>query len=213
MPLISKSLLKRLAPSSEKSISDAWQILSEIRSKSFLTEKHFDIFLSHCFKDADNILMLYEVLTMFGYKVFVDWISDPQADRSNVSKDTADGLRWVMQRSDSLLYAVSSNSGDSKWMPWELGYSDALHSKVAVIPITDGETDLEIYTAEQEYLSLYPYVTLNRNQQSAGAFWVSEAIDTFVSLNDWLKGEKPKKKTIFTTAMRERGIIDNPRDK
>jgi hypothetical protein len=49
--------------------------------------------------------------------------------------------------------------------------------------------------------------------EGAGAFWVSEAIDTFVSLNDWLKGEKTKQKTLFTTAMRKKGIIDNPRDR
>jgi hypothetical protein len=212
MPLISKTMLKRAASGALKSGIDSWQILSQIRSKSFLTEQHFDIFLSHCFEDADDVLMLYELLTMAGYKVFVDWIADPDSDRSDVTKDTADGLRLVMQRSDSLLYAVSSNSGDSKWMPWELGYSDALHGRVGVMPVTDVEIASEVYTAEQEYLGLYPYVTVNRNLHGGGAFWVSEAVDKFVSLDDWLKGEKPKQKTLFTTVMRERGIIDNPKD-
>jgi hypothetical protein len=213
MPLISKTMLKRAASGALKSGIASGQILSQIRSKSFLTEQHFDIFLSHCFKDADDVLMLYELLTMAGYKVFVDWIADPNSDRSDVTKDTADGLRMVMMRSDSLLYAVSSNSWDSTWMTWELGYSDALHGKVAVVPVTDVETASEVYTAEQEYLSLYPYVTVNRNLRGGGAFWVSEAIDKFVSLDDWLKGEKPRQKTLFTTAMRERGVIDNPKDR
>lgn len=210
MPLLSKPLLERAAPGYIKSLPDARQVLGGIRTKSFLAGGRFDIFLSHSFEDAAHVLMLYEVLTSFGYKVFVDWIADPDTDRSDVTRDTADGLRLVMRRSDSLIYAVSPNSGTSKWMLWELGYSDALHGRVAVMPVTDDETDLEIYTAEQEYLALYPYVTLNRNLKGAAAFWVSEALDKFVSLSGWLRGEKLKQRTMFTKVMRERGIIDNP---
>src|ERR1041385_7653091 len=138
MPLISKKMLARHAPA-VKSISNALTLLGQIRTKSFLSDQRFDIFLSHSFEDAKDILMLYEMLTSVGYDVFVDWIADPDTDRSNVTKDTADGLRSVMRRSHSLLFATSQNSGKSKWMPWELGYSDALHGRIAVIPITDDD--------------------------------------------------------------------------
>jgi hypothetical protein len=55
-----------------------------------------------------------------------------------------------MDKSASLLYAVSDNSSESKWMPWELGYSDALHGRVAVVPITDQETATESYRPDQQ---------------------------------------------------------------
>jgi hypothetical protein len=212
MPLISKTKLKRMVPISSKSLSHALDLLSQIRTKSFLSAKRFDIFLSHAFEDARDILMLYEALTMVGYEVFVDWIADPDTDRGEVTKDTAEGLRGVMQRSDCLLFAVSTHSGESKWMPWELGYSDGLHGKVAVLPITDDDTDIETYTADQQYLGLYPYVTLNRNSEGQAQLWVSERIDTFVSLSDWLQGKKPTRKSLFTVALRKQGIISNPKD-
>jgi TIR domain-containing protein len=212
MPLISKAKLNRMVPGSTKSLPHALEWLGQVRTKSFLSAKRFDIFLSHAFEDARDILTLYDALTMVGYEVFVDWIADPDTDRAEVTKETAEGLRDVMQRSNSLLFAVSSNSGESKWMPWELGYSDGLHGKVAVLPITEDETNLETYTADQQYLRLYPYVTLNPNTQGQAQLWVSEAIDTFVSLNDWLEGGKPTRKSLFTVALREQGIISNPKD-
>jgi hypothetical protein len=210
MPLISKAKLNRIVPSSTKSLSHALDRLGNIRTKSFLSAKRFDIFLSHAFEDARDILTLYDALTMVGYEVFVDWIADPDTDRAEVTKDTAQGLRAVMQRCDSLLFAVSCHSGESKWMPWELGYSDGLHGKVAILPITDDETVLETYTADQEYLRLYPYVTMNPNYQGKAQLWVSDAIDTFASLNDWLEGQKPTRKSLFTVEMRRRGFISDP---
>lgn len=212
MPLMSKTRLNRMVPDSMKSLSRALEFLRQIRAKSFLTVQRFDIFLSHAFEDARDILTLYDALTMIGYEVFVDWIADPDTDRADVTRDTADGLRAVMQRSNCLLYVVSSHSGTSKWMPWELGYSDGLHGRVAVLPITDEETDIENYTADQEYLSLYPYVTVNQNDTGQAELWVSAAIDTFVSLNDWLAGKKPTRKSLFTVELRKRGIISNPRE-
>lgn len=212
MPLISKTRLNRMVPHSTKSLSHALELLSQISTKSFLSAKRFDIFLSHAFEDARDILTLHDALTMIGYEVFVDWIVDPETNRAEVTKDTADGLREVMRRSKCLLFVVSSNSSESKWMPWELGYSDGLHGKVAVLPITEKETDMETYTADQEYLRLYPYVTVNPNYQGQAQLWVSETIDTFVSLNDWLEGKKPTRKSLFTVEMRRQGFISDPRD-
>lgn len=142
-------------------------------------------------------------LESFGYKVFIDWIVSPELDRTTATRETADELRRAMSQSDSLLFAVSSSSKSSKWMPWELGYSDALHGKVAVIPIYEMEMADEVYD-EQEYLGLYPYVTINRKAQGEVEFVINEAIDKYVSLGDWLKGEEPKQQDLFTKVWRER---------
>lgn len=212
MPLLSKRRLSQMVPDSTKSVAHSLELLGQIRTKSFFSEERFDIFLSHSFEDARDIFMLYQMLTMVGYSVFVDWIANPDTDHADVSKDAAEGLRQMMTRSTCLLFVVSENSGESKWMPWELGYSDGLHGRVAVLPLTEDNTDAETYAPDQQYLALYPYVTLNANNQGSAELWVSESLDTFVSLNDWLIGTKPSKKSLFTVAMRKQGFISNPRE-
>jgi hypothetical protein len=58
MPLLSKSLLGRVAPVSRKSIFDARRELSESASKSFKSKDRYDVFLSHRFLDAKEVLAL-----------------------------------------------------------------------------------------------------------------------------------------------------------
>src|SRR5215216_4950336 len=202
MPLISKPFLIRHSKIAIKSVPDSARRLREIAVKSLASDEGFDIFLSHAFVDADYILLLYDFLTEIGYTVFVDWIEAPQLDRSNVKKETADELRKAMRRSESLLFAVSSSSGNSKWMPWELGYSDALHGKVAVMPIRDMENAEEAYSG-QEYLGLYPYITSNPNGEGQAQLWVNWSTDQCVSLTGWIRGEQAKKLSLFSKALRE----------
>ena len=143
-----------------------YQIKSKLKDQSRLqrnSTKHYDIFLSHNFLDAEIIFGLKEILEAAGFSVFVDWIEAPELDRKNVTPETAAYLRDAMSRSSSLLYAVSENSGDSKWMPWELGYSDGLHGHVAIVPISEFENAADSYQGK-EYLGLYPYVTAESYQ-------------------------------------------------
>src|SRR5689334_21360086 len=82
----------------------------------------FDIFLSHCFRDSELILGLTIGLKEFGYSVYVDWLVDPNLDRTNVNKSTADLLRKRMQDCKCLLYGATEAAESSRWMPWEVGY-------------------------------------------------------------------------------------------
>lgn len=132
------------------------QILTE-SFDNFNLNKTYDIFLSHSFRDADLILGLKEYLeSEFNLTVYVDWIEDSQLNRSSVNRETADLLRTRMRACRSLIYAVSSNSNESKWMPWELGYFDGHKSgKVAIMPITHNSND---QFKGEEYLELYQYI-------------------------------------------------------
>lgn len=117
----------------------------------------FDVFLSHSFHDAVLIIGLRNILQRLGLTVYVDWIDDPELDRSKVSAATADRLRIRMRQSSSLVFATSRASSSSKWMPWELGYFDAEKGsdQVSICPIeTDGSTAF----VGQEYLGLYKTV-------------------------------------------------------
>lgn len=118
----------------------------------------FDIFLSHSFHDAELILGVRTILQRAGKRVYVDWIDDPELDRTKVSKLTASRLRERMNQCSSLIYAARKAASSSKWMPWELGYFDGRKSaeSVAIMPLV-------AYPGEnlgQEYLGLYP--TLER---------------------------------------------------
>lgn len=140
---------------------NASELLNE-SVRSFNTYKTYDVFLSHSFKDADIILGLKDYLeTVLKLTVYVDWIDDKQLDRSKVNRETADLLRKRMSRCKSLFYAVSINSQESRWMPWELGYFDGLkNGKVAIVPIAKNSNDL--FTGE-EYLQLYQTVQIENN--------------------------------------------------
>src|SRR5690349_6151740 len=84
-------------------------------------DTHFDIFLSHCIKDARAIEGVRQILLQAGLTVYVDWIEDPELSRDRVTTATAARLRERMDHSRAMIFATSQSSPDSKWMPWELG--------------------------------------------------------------------------------------------
>jgi hypothetical protein len=126
---------------------------SDLSRLSKAAVSSFDVFLSHSFRDAVLILGLKRVLEADGLSVYVDWIEDPQLDRTKVNATTASHLRERMERCGSLVYATSQNASTSRWMPWELGFFDGAHGadRVAICPIATGTGS---YTGE-EYLGLY----------------------------------------------------------
>lgn len=132
---------------------------SEARSTTSSYES-FDVFLSHSSKDAELVLGVKEILSRMGIKVYVDWHDDPQANRENVTVETAELLRTRMTQSKSLIFLATDNASGSKWMPWELGYFDGFSGgSVAVLPIVDYEGAT---FKGQEYLGLYPLVDKGR---------------------------------------------------
>src|SRR5712692_10614264 len=182
MPLISKTTLNRSPSVAYKSFDQAKRELTEARSRGLKSIEVFDVFLSHRYLDAKEALALKALIESRGLRVYVDWIDSPELQRGNVTKETAAQLRNIMKRSRSLLYADSENSSGSKWMPWELGFSDGLHSRVAIIPVTDKEQASESFQG-QEYLGIYPYLTLTGDR-----LVVRESASNYVLLPDWIKG-------------------------
>lgn len=188
MAIFTSSYLKSRYSSSL--ITEQKQMFSNI-DKSQLK---FDIFLSHSFLDRDEVLGLYRELTEMGFKVYVDWIVDPELDRNNVTKATAELIRNRMKNSKTLLLAISTNATMSKWMPWELGYADGNTGRCAIIPIS--RENLSLFSFNRiEYLKLYPYVdraTLKNSQDYK--LWVNEDENTYVQFESWLNGSNPFKR-------------------
>ena len=117
----------------------------------------YDIFLSHSSLDNELIAGLKLILEDMGLKVYVDW-NDKQLDPNNVTPETAIVLRERMKQCKSLLYAFSENASKYKWMPWELGYFDALkNSRVAVLPISN--TAKYSYKGS-EFIGIYYFISM-----------------------------------------------------
>lgn len=153
-------------------------------------QDNFDIFLSHSYSDKEYIAELKRILEAYGYSVYVDWITDGKTlRRDNISKETAELIRKRMKQSKSMIFATSSNSPNSKWMPWELGCYDGLkESKIAILPITDNTNDCFV---GQEYLALYPYITEEGiSGKDTKTLWVNETFNKYVNFKQWLNENK-----------------------
>lgn len=159
-------------------------------SESAGATDEYDIFLSHTSADKTLIKDLVRFLEQFDLSVYVDWINDPQLDRTRVTKSTAATLRDRMKQCRGLLFATSNNAEESIWMPWELGYFDACKGRCAIIPLT-ARKGLPDYYPGQEYLGLYPYVTRSNSTTGTDTLWVETRVDCYVNIHSWLSGVRP----------------------
>lgn len=151
----------------------------------------YDIFLSHSSLDKKLVLTLVDLFNEAGYSIYVDWIEDIQLDRSDVTKNTAQVLRNRMNDSKGLSYVATSNSTNSKWCPWELGYFDGKKKgRCCILPIMESQT-----FRGQEYFGLYPYLEYAMySDKRRYEFWVNnQENDEYVILRDWLNGKEPYK--------------------
>lgn len=141
------------------------QILAEAAKPSRL---RYDVFLSHSKMDSALVLGAKRILEQKGYSVYVDWLDDPQLDRSKVNRATADTLRLRMRKCKAMFYLHTKNAALSKWCPWELGYFDGFtypNPRVFIFPIlASGESAFK----GQEYLELYPIIDIDKIGFSGG---------------------------------------------
>ncbi|MER9533277.1 toll/interleukin-1 receptor domain-containing protein [Mesorhizobium sp. M0309] len=164
MPLITEDQLRKIARDAKGQRTASIVLKEEIAGSSSKTS--FDIFLSHSIKDAEIVLGVKKLFEKLGATVYVDWVEDPQLDRSKVTAITAELLRMRMKQSNSLLFLHSNNSPGSRWMPWELGFFDGYRGVIAVLPVA--KTENETFVG-QEFLGLYPYI-----DGSPAVFWVNQ---------------------------------------
>lgn len=189
MALFRKSDLTKVTINKSFSSDTAESILIR-EAASFSAAKTYDIFISHSYNDADDILKVKQIIEDMGFSTYVDWLEDRQLSRSNVNKATAKTLRLRMARCKSLFYVTSDNAYNSKWMPWELGYFDALKGKVAILPILQNQIT-NSYEG-QEYLGLYSYVTKNPPQGgNKETLWIHDDSNRYVRFDLWLQGNSP----------------------
>jgi len=180
MGIYSSEYLKGVASSKQRLFE---QKLFSFRNTPINTP--FDIFLSHSFLDKTEVQGLYQELSDFGYSVYVDWIVDPQLDRTNVTKDSAKLIQSRLRASKALLLAISTNASMSKWMPWELGYVDGHTSKCAIIPVSKERIPPKVFRGT-EYLLLYPFIKkLPLSTTNEDKLWVIESEYNYSQFENW----------------------------
>ena len=148
----------------------------------------FDVFLSHSSSDKRFVFGARRLLEEQGLTAYVDWIDDPQLDRTQVSTATASTIRTRLKQSDSLLYATSTNSSSSKWMPWEIGYFDGLRGdRIAIFPLL--RTASATFVG-QEYLGLYPYIEkISDFSERTTRLGMAKTANMYVPLLSFVKGK------------------------
>jgi len=111
------------------------------------------VFLSHSSKDEEHLPLIITILENHGARVYVDVKDERLPDTPSV--ETAKILRESLSFCRKFILFVTTNSKDSKWIPWELGVGDGEKrpSNVALIPAAEHAWDQK--WAEQEFLGLY----------------------------------------------------------
>jgi hypothetical protein len=192
MALLNEAHLRRLAASRAsglyESTSDA--LHKSLRASAMLSA--FNIFLSHSYLDKELILGITEYLEKMGYIVYVDWREDAQLSRDSITKGTAEVVRSRITQSDSLFFATTVGSKDSRWMSWELGYMDGKKGKSAILPVSQNASVGDTYKG-QEYLGIYPYISGGIDSDEKERLWVHEDANTYITFDAWLKGRQPRK--------------------
>ena len=192
MAIVTEDEVRRIARQKVRVFSESTERHLHKALNSQQQQGSFDVFLSHAYRDAELIVGVKLLIESYRKSVYIDWIEDQDLDRSEVTPATARVLRERMRKCKTLVFVTTDNSPSSKWMPWELGYFDALRNRVSVFPLenTPGVTRYH----GQEYLGLYPYITQepsSRSQQSL--LWVNRTPSVYVEFTQWIDGENPYK--------------------
>lgn len=164
-------------------LEDAGRVLvakSERRSPEYAT------FLSHSSNDLDILPGVIRILENHGAAVYVDK-KDPTLP-PYTTRATAAALRARIQKSRKFVLLASSNSKDSRWVPWELGLADGykLPQNVAIFPSVDSVNDTS--WTEQEYLGVYDRIVWGKHTDYQEEIWMvlNQESNTATELAIWL---------------------------
>ena len=143
------------------------------------------IFLSHSHKDADLIKPAIAYFLSQGIEVYVDWL-DPTMT-STTSAQTASKIKIKIKENQKFVVLLSSNSKESKWVPWELGYADGVKGvgNIAILPILRNSYDS---FRGIEYMDLYAKIGLEGtgyNQRSVIEKDISKLYSRSLK-NEWI---------------------------
>ena len=81
-------------------------------------------FLCHSHRDQELAKGLQVILKENGWDLYIDWEDNEMPSTPN--KETARKIKSKIQATDWFLFLATSNSTQSRWCPWEIGYADSV---------------------------------------------------------------------------------------
>lgn len=146
-----------------------------------------DTFLSHSSKDAEFLPGVIRLLENHGASVYCD-LSDNRIPE-DPNPETAAIIKGQIKQSVRLVVIITTNSKDSKWVPWELGLGDAQlgQDDVALFPTADKSFDQT--WARQEYLGLYRHIVYGSMEDEPKPVWMvyDYLKNTATKLSEWCR--------------------------
>jgi len=109
------------------------------------------IFLSHRHKDSKIVDKVIDWLKKYDTDSYIDKLDYSMPDQTDGR--TAIRIKKKIRDANKFILLATPNSLESKWMPWELGFGDAIKglSNVAILPLL-----LKIdQWKEREYYQIY----------------------------------------------------------
>ena len=155
-------------------------LMDEILQSEYDLEnnKRFDVFISHSTKDYNTIIKLKTMLNRQGLSVYIDWIEDRESLRREMtSKETAQAISQRIIHSRSMLVVLTESSLSSTWVPWELGFAQALGKIVCLLKLEDVEN-------APEYMEIYHEAMIENE-----VIVVKDGL-RLLPIERWLVGEK-----------------------
>ncbi|MBU2882885.1 toll/interleukin-1 receptor domain-containing protein [Psychrosphaera sp. B3R10] len=145
-----------------------------------------DTFLSHSSKDEEYLPAVINLLESHGASVYCDLGDNRLPD--NPSPETASILKNQIKESRKQVVFVTTNSKDSKWVPWELGIGDSSLSTRNVALLPAAASSYEQSWAQQEYLGLYRHIVWGTMVGEPKPLWLvyDYHTNTAQKLRDWL---------------------------
>lgn len=145
-----------------------------------------NIFLSYSSKDSQYLPYVLNILNNHGGKVYIDKGDDRLPNPPSVK--TAQVLKDSIKKCDRMVVFVTTNSKDSKWVPWELGLGDGskTNSDIALFPSAD--KSYETTWLSQEYLGLYRRIVWGKLEGYDKEVWMvyNHNDNTAIELSKWL---------------------------
>lgn len=146
------------------------------------------VFLAHSSKDKKQLPAVISILENHGGRVYIDKGDDRLPESPN--RETAEILRATIQGCRRFVSFVTTNSKDSRWVPWELGLADGEKGAFPVALFPTANTAYEQDWAEQEYLGLYRRIVWGtmKGWEEPGWMVLDHAENSATGLRKWLTG-------------------------
>jgi len=145
-------------------------------------------FLSYSSHDHELLPAVVKVLQDHGALVYVDRLDSSLP--AITSRETAALLRSRIQLCRRLVMFATEASKDSRWVPWELGLSDAFKGASGTAVLPSVEATYETSWTEREYLGLYDRIVFGVFQGEQEERWMvwNQDRGTAMPLRTWLAG-------------------------